>query len=67
MSYSSIKEKRKAMAESVVAYVKIGMNKTAAVKKVADEFGYVTMNPVWSALKEFVQETEKGMEVCDDK
>ena len=35
--------------------------------KVADEFGYVTMNPVWNALKEFVQETEAGMEVCYDK
>lgn len=55
------------MAESVVAYVKIGMNKTAAVKKVAEDFGYVTMNPVWSALKEFVQDTEKGMEVVYDK
>ena len=67
MSYASIKEKRRAMAESVVAYVKIGMNKTAAVKKVAEDFGYVTMNPVWSALKEFVQDTEKGMEVVYDK
>ena len=67
MSYSSIKEKRKAMAHAVVAYVKIGMNKTAAVKKVADEFGYVTMNPVWSALKEFVKETEQEMEVSDGK
>lgn len=55
------------MAGAVVAYVKIGMNKTAAVKKVAEEFGYVTMNPVWSALKEFVQDTEKGMEVTYDK
>lgn len=54
------------MAESVVAYVKIGMNKTAAVKKVADEFGYVTMNPVWNAIKEFVKETETGMEVSHD-
>ena len=51
------------MAHAVVAYLKIGMNKTAAVKKVADEFGYVTMNPVWSALKEFVNEAE--MEVSD--
>ena len=66
MSYSSIKEKRRAMAESVVAYVKLGVNKTAAVKKVAEEFGYVTMNPVWSAVKEFVKETEAGMEVCHD-
>ena len=53
------------MAQAVVTYIKIGMNKTAAVKKVADEFGYVTQNPVWTALKKFLAESEK--EVCDDK
>lgn len=65
MSYSSFKEKQEAMAQAVVTYIKIGMNKTAAVKKVADEFGYVTQNPVWTALKKFLAESEK--EVCDDK
>ena len=60
MRYQNRKEKRKMVAEAVNLYVKSGMNKTAAVKRVSNEFGYLTEIPVWNALKKEKEEQENG-------
>lgn len=52
MAYQNIKEKRDAIRQAVEMYVRSGLNKTAAVRRVKEEFGYLTEIPVWNALKE---------------
>lgn len=58
MDYQNQKEKRKAVCHAVAAYVASGVNKTAAVKKVAKDFGYLTEVPVWNALKKEREEND---------
>ena len=57
MDYQNLKEKRKAVCHAVAAYVASGVNKTAAVKKVAEDFGYLTEVPVWNALRKEKEES----------
>lgn len=51
MNFQNREEKRKMVVNTVNLYIKNGMNKTAAVKRVSNEFGYLTEIPVWNALK----------------
>lgn len=51
MNYKNREEKRKMVVNSVDVYMKNGLNKSAAVKRVASDFGYMSEVPVWNALK----------------
>lgn len=60
MSFCNREEKRKAVAQAVANYMEQGMNKSAAVKKVAAEFGYLSEIPVWNAIKREMEDKENG-------
>lgn len=59
-TFSNREEKRKAVVRAVTAYMNQGLNKSAAVKRVSIDFGYLSEVPVWNALKKEKEEVTNG-------